>query len=288
MKIAIIGSNGQLGSDIYEVLNESYSDKVIGLTHNDIDISDLNSVNSVLKEIKPTIIINTAAFHNVPLCEKEREKAFAVNSEGAENLAKISNELRAILFHFSTDYVFDGKKKRPYIETDKPNPLNIYAKSKLEGENKIREIAEKYYILRVAGLYGKYPSRVKGYNFVGLMLKLAKERDEIRVVDNERTTPTYTKEIAEQLSLMIKKEPAFGIYHATAEGECSWYEFAKAIFEISGVKTNLVKAAPGEFATEVKRPKYSVLENFNLKSEGINIFSHWKDELRDYIKSLNL
>ncbi len=288
MKIAIIGSNGQLGSDIFEVLNESYSDKVVGLTHNDIDVSELDSVNSVLKEIKPKIIINTAAFHNVPLCEKEMDKAFAVNSGGAENLAKISNELKAVLFHFSTDYVFDGEKKKPYIEKDKPNPLNIYAKSKLEGENRIKKIAEKYYILRVAGLYGKYPSRVKGYNFVGLMLKLAKERDEIRVVDDERTTPTYTREIAEQLSLMIKKEPPFGIYHATAEGECSWYEFAKAIFEISGIKTNLKKAAPGEFATEVKRPKYSVLENFNLKKAEINIFKHWKDELRDYLGSSNL
>ena len=287
MKIAIIGSNGQLGSDIYEIFENNNYD-IFPLEHKDIDVSDIDSVNKTIKEIKPDVIINTAAFHNVPLCEKESEKAYAVNSQGVENLAKISNDTNSVLIHFSTDYVFDGEKREPYLETDKPNPLNVYAKSKLEGENRIKAIAEKYYILRVAGLYGKYPSRVKGYNFVGLMLKLAKERDELRVVDDEWTTPTYTKEIAKQVSEIIKKEPSYGLYHATAEGECSWYQFAKAIFEIAGVRVNLQKAAPEEFATEVKRPKYSVLENHNLKKEGINIFKHWKEELRDYINTLNL
>ncbi len=288
MKIVVIGSNGQLGNDIYEILKKGEMWDVIGLTHSDVDIADIDSVFSVFKEVKPNIIINTAAFHNVPLCEKEKEKAFSVNSQGAQNLANISNDMNAALIHFSTDYVFDGQKEAPYIETDAPNPLNVYAKSKLEGENRIREIAEKYYILRVAGLYGKYPSRVKGYNFVELMLKLAKERDEIRVVDDEFTTPTYTKEIAEQVKVIMEKEPPYDIYHATAEGECSWYEFAKAIFEIAGVRTNLKKAAPGEFATEVNRPKYSVLENFNLKEERLNIFKHWEDELKDYLREVKI
>ncbi len=288
MKIAIIGSNGQLGSDIYEELRENITGEITALTHTDIDVSDMDSVYSVFNDIKPDIIINTAAFHNVPQCEKEAGKAYAVNSSGVENLAKISNQLKAELIHFSTDYVFDGEKNSPYIETDKPNPLNIYAKSKLEGENKIRETADKYYILRVAGLYGKYPSRVKGYNFVELMLRLAKERDEIRVVDDERTTPTYTKEIAKQILKIIKSKPPFDIYHATAEGECSWYEFAKTIFEFAGVNANLKKAVPGEFATEVNRPKYSVLENHNLKKEGINTFKHWKAGLKEYLSSLNI
>ncbi len=287
MKIAVIGSNGQLGSDITEVLKKNHYD-IFPLEHKDIDISDIDSVNSVLKEIKPEIIINTAAFHNVPLCEKEKEKAFKVNAEGAENLSKISNDLKSVLLHFSTDYVFDGKKHKPYIETDPPNPLNIYAKSKLEGERRIKKISEKYYILRVAGLYGKYPSRVKGYNFVSLMLKLAKERDKIKVVDDEWTTPTYTKEIAIEVLEIIKSMPDYGLYHATAEGECSWYEFAKAIFDLANVKTNLMKAAPGEFSSEVERPKYSVLENQNLKKAGINIFKHWKDGLKEYLEEIIL
>ncbi len=288
MEIAVIGSNGQLGNDIYETLKREKKWDIIGLTHSDVDVSDIDSVFSVFKELKPNIIINTAAFHNVPLCEKEKEKAFSVNSQGAQNLADISNKLKATLIHFSTDYVFDGKKRAPYIETDAPNPLNVYAKSKLEGENRIREVAEKYYILRVAGLYGKYPSRVKGYNFVGLMLKLAKERDEIRVVADEFTTPTYTKEIAEQVRVIIEKEPPYDIYHATAEGECSWYEFAKTIFEIADVRTNLKKAEPGEFATEVNRPKYSVLENFNFKKENLNVFKHWREELEDYLQEVKI
>jgi dTDP-4-dehydrorhamnose reductase len=283
MKIAVIGANGQLGSDIYEELKDNIKGDIIGLTHSDMDIADIDSVYSVFNNTNPDIIINTAAFHNVPLCEKEREKAYAVNSNGAENLAKISSEIKSKLIHFSTDYVFDGEKESPYIESDLPNPLNIYAKSKLEGENRISDIAEKYYILRVAGLYGKYPSRVKGYNFVELMLRLAKERDEIRVVDDEITTPTYTKEIGKQILKIIKKEPEYGIYHATAEGECSWYEFAKTIFEFAGVKVNLKKAFPEEFASDVNRPKYSVLENHKLKKEKLNIFKNWQQELKDYL-----
>ena len=285
MRIAIIGANGQLGSDVTSVLKENGYD-VSELTHNEIEISNIDCVDVVLKDIKPDIVVNTAAFHNVPRCEEEPEKAFLVNGVGTMNLARISNDIDATLIHISTDYVFDGEKKSPYVEIDPPAPLNVYGNTKLSGEYFIRAIANKYYILRVSGLYGKNPCRAKGgYNFVELMLKKAKEQDEVRVVNDEFLTPTFTKEVARQISKMLKKMPGYGLYHATAEGSCSWYEFAQAIFEITDTEVNLKEAAPGEFASGVKRPKYSVLENYNLKKAGINIFKHWKESLEEYIKT---
>lgn len=285
MRIAIIGANGQLGSDVTSVLKKNGYD-VSELTHNEIEISNIDCVDVVLKDIKPDVVVNTAAFHNVPRCEEEPEKAFLVNGVGTMNLARISNDIDATLIHISTDYVFDGEKKSPYVEIDPPAPLNVYGNTKLSGEYFIRAIANKYYILRVSGLYGENPCRAKGgYNFVELMLKKAKEQDEVRVVNDEFLTPTFTKEVARQISKMLKKMPGYGLYHATAEGSCSWYEFAKAIFEITDTEVNLKEAAPGEFASGVKRPKYSVLENYNLKKAGINIFKHWKESLEEYIKT---
>jgi len=285
MRIAIIGANGQLGSDVTSVLKENGYD-VSELTHNEIEISNIDCVDVVLKDIKPDVVVNTAAFHNVPRCEEEPEKAFLVNGVGTMNLARISNDIDATLIHISTDYVFDGEKKSPYVEIDPPAPLNVYGNTKLSGEYFIRAIANKYYILRVSGLYGENPCRAKGgYNFVELMLKKAKEQDEVRVVNDEFLTPTFTKEVARQISKMLKKMPGYGLYHATAEGSCSWYEFAQAIFEITDTEVNLKEAAPGEFASGVKRPKYSVLENYNLKKAGINIFKHWKESLEEYIKT---
>ena len=285
MRIAIIGANGQLGSDVTSVLKGDGYD-VSELTHNEIEISNIDCVDVVLKDIKPDIVVNTSAFHNVPRCEEEPEKAFLVNGVGTMNLARISNDIDATLIHISTDYVFDGEKKSPYVEIDPPAPLNVYGNTKLSGEYFIRAIANKYYILRVSGLYGKNPCRAKGgYNFVELMLKKAKEQDEVRVVNDEFLTPTFTKEVARQISKMLKKMPGYGLYHATAEGSCSWYEFAQAIFEITDTEVNLKEAAPGEFASGVKRPKYSVLENYNLKKAGINIFKHWKESLEEYIKT---
>jgi len=285
MRIAIIGANGQLGSDVTSVLKKNGYD-VSELTHNEIEISNIDCVDVVLKDIKPDVVVNTAAFHNVPRCEEEPEKAFLVNGVGTMNLARISNDIDATLIHISTDYVFDGEKKSPYVEIDPPAPLNVYGNTKLSGEYFIRAIANKYYILRVSGLYGENPCRAKGgYNFVELMLKKAKEQDEVRVVNDEFLTPTFTKEVARQISKMLKKMPGYGLYHATAEGSCSWYEFAQAIFEITDTEVNLKEAAPGEFASGVKRPKYSVLENYNLKKAGINIFKHWKESLEEYIKT---
>ena len=284
MKIAVIGADGQLGTDICNTIAKT-NHELIRLTIEHIDVSDMSSVSRVLEELTPQLIINTAAFHHVEKCEDETIKAFEVNALGPRNLAKACNHINAALMHISTDYVFDGQKRTPYIETDKPMPLNVYANTKLSGEYFVEATAKKYYILRVSGIYGKSPCIGKGgMNFVELMLKLSRERDEVRVVDDEILTPTSTIEIARQIVKMIDSNAKYGLYHATAEGSCSWYEFAGEIFNITKPKIKFNKAAPGEFAVKVNRPSYSVLENKFLKDQGINMMRHWKEGLREYLE----
>jgi dTDP-4-dehydrorhamnose reductase len=221
--------------------------------------------------------------HHVENCEKEPLRAYAVNALGARNLAIVARELEAKLVHVSTDYVFDGSKKRPYVESDPAAPLNAYGNTKLAGEIFIRETAEKYFIVRTSALYGKNPCRAKGgRNFVDLMLKLARERDELRVVDDEVVSPTSTADLANQIAELSRTDH-YGLYHATAEGRCSWYEFARTIFEITNTRVNLRIAAPNEFPAKVPRPKYSVLENQGLKKLGLNSLTSWQEGLSGYL-----
>ncbi len=284
MKIAIIGANGQLGCDVSEMF-QAAGDKVFALSHADIEIADIDSVMKCLKAIQPHLVVNTAAFTNVPLCEKRKEEALLINAEGAKNVALITQDIHAWLCHISTDYVFSGETQRPYTESDETGPVNLYGATKLAGEHFIQEVTQRYWILRVSGIYGKHPCRGKGgNNFVEMMLRYAHEKDEVRVVDDERSTPTATREIARQI-VSLKAVDEAGLYHATAEGDCTWYEFAQEIFRLSGVKTRLVKAEPNEFSSVVKRPKYSVLENQHLKNMRLNVFKHWKDALKEYVEA---
>lgn len=285
MKIAVIGANGQLGCDVCKAFNEE-GDEVIQLNHDTIDIANMESVKKALAAIKPGIVVNTAAMHNVDACEANPVKAFEVNGNGARNLAVLANELDYTLFHISTDYVFDGVKKSPYVESDTPNPLNVYGNTKLSGEHFISTTAKKYFILRVAGLYGVNPCRAKGgNNFVKNMLRLAKERGAVRVTDDEITTPTYTEDIARQI-VALKNCNQYGLYHATAQGQCSWYVFAAKIFELSHTKVDLAKAGPNEFPAKVPRPSYSVLENAGLKKIGRDVMPKWEEGLAKYIEKL--
>jgi dTDP-4-dehydrorhamnose reductase len=282
MKAVVIGALGQLGMDVSGIFEKNGHD-VVRLDIDDVDISNIDSLVPVLSNIKTDILINTAAFHNVEKCEGDPYTAFNVNAIGAKNLAMLSNDLNFYLIHISTDYVFDGKKQQPYIESDRPVPLNVYANTKLSGELFIEAIAKNALVLRSSGLYGVNPCRAKGgMNFAQLMLKLAGEGKTIKVVDNEVLTPTYTVEIARQI-LKLSNNRITGICHGTAEGACSWYEFAKTIFEIKGINADLHKAAPGEFPIKVARPTYSVLENKLLKDHGLNVYKHWKEGLMEYL-----
>jgi dTDP-4-dehydrorhamnose reductase len=282
MKIAVIGGNGQLGMDVISAF-ASNGDEVFSLTHSDIEISDLTSVAQVFAGIQPQVIVNTAAMHHVENCEREPEKAFIVNALGPRNVAMVARDLGAVVMHVSTDYVFDGSKGSPYVEEDCPLPLNAYGITKLAGEHFVRATSPKHFVIRTSGLYGKSPCRAKGgLNFIELMLKLAKERGEVRVVDSEVVSPTSTAELARQIVLLSHSDN-YGLCHATAEGSCSWYEFAREIFTITDTPVRLIAAGPNEFPAKVARPKYSVLENRALKSRGLNAFKPWQDALHQYL-----
>ena len=245
-------------------------------------------VGSAFRKIGPDLVINTAAMHNVEECELNPSKAFEVNGLGPLNLARLSEELNFVLVHISTDYVFDGGKMSPYVELDLPLPLNVYGNTKLSGEYFVRTMAPRHFVVRVSGLFGRAPCRAKGgRNFVTSMLKLARERDEVRVRDDEVLSPTYTRDVASHVVKLAATE-AFGLYHLGAQGQCSWYEFAKSIFDFAKVGVNLNVASPGEFPTKIKRPRYSVLENAGIASLGLEPMLPWQDGLRRYLEELQI
>lgn len=285
MKIAVIGSNGQLGSDVVRALGDQ-GDAVASLTHADIELSSLEAVRACLAAQALDVVVNTAAMHHVENCEQQPDKAYAVNAIGARNLATVTRDSGAVLIHVSTDYVFDGKKDAPYVESDVPLPLNVYGNSKLAGEYFIRTLNPKHFVLRTSALYGKQPCRAKGgQNFVDLMLRLARERGRIRVVDSEFVSPTPTADVARQIAALTRCD-AYGLYHATAEGSCSWYEFAREIFLVAEIAVKLEVASPTEFPAKVPRPPYSVLENRELKTLGLNQFEPWQVGLRKYLSAI--
>ena len=278
MKVVIIGGNGQLGMDLVKAFSDM---EAIPITHTDIEVSELNSVSGVLSVFRPDIIINTAAYHKVDDCEKYPEQSYKINAIGALNLAKVSESMNIPLVHISTDYVFDGKKQTPYVESDSPHPLNVYAVTKVAGEHFITANTSRYYIVRSSGLYGHHVCRAKGRNFIDTMLKLSGERKEVRVVNDEILTPTYTYHLAMQIRELVDTD-AFGIYHCTNNGSCSWFEFAEEIFRKAGVKTSVVPVSAKEFPSPVKRPSYSVLENAALHSLGIDHMPQWQESLAHY------
>ena len=280
MKVAVIGANGQLGTDLVKVFRAA-GDVVVPLTHAQFDVTSQEQVDAVLGEAKPDVVISTAAFHQVEVCEKKPELAVQVNGVGAMNLALACQRSGAVLAHFSTDYVFDGKKNTEYSESDLPSPLNVYGTSKVVGEHLIAAYADRRFVIRTCGLYGVAGSSGKGGNFVETMLKKAMAGDAIRVVDDQVLTPTYTGDLAEATRKLILTEK-FGLYHVSSEGECSWYEFTRHIMQSAGLTPNLSPVKSTEFASPVKRPAYSVLSKAKLRAAGVSIPS-WKDALPRYL-----
>ncbi len=282
MNIALIGADGQLGTDIYRYFTGKGL-KVSPLTEKEIDVCDEKICSNALLQMKPDIIINTAAFHQVDLCEDEVEKAFAVNVKGVRNLAEICLKTGSILMHFSTDFVFGGyEKNSPYTEEDCPAPVSVYGISKLAGEYVVKYMLERYYICRLCGLYGHAGSLGKGYNFVELMIRLANEGKDIKVVDDQVLTPTSTEDVTRKLYELIKTD-SFGLYHLTNTGECSWYDFACEIFKLSGLTPGISPTTSEAFGAKAKRPAYSVLDNDNLRKTGLGDMRHWREALSDYI-----
>ena len=285
MKVFLIGVDGQLGTDIEQCFT-SKGIEVHGLVGlKEIDICDYDDSFDKIRNSRPDLVINTAAFHNVDLCEDEPEMAFKVNVGGVKNIAGICREMDIPLMHFSTDYVFDGNKSSPYLEEDCPRPLSIYAISKHGGERVVQYMLNKYYLIRLSGLYGHAGCTGKGnMNFIETMLKLAESKKEIRVVDDQVLTPSSTVDVAEKLSELIMTGK-YGLYHMTNTGSCSWFEFACKIFELMNINIDVVPVSSEGFGAKAIRPGYSVLSNTNLRKIGIKDLRSWKEALKNYISS---
>jgi dTDP-4-dehydrorhamnose reductase len=286
MKVAVIGAKGQLGQDLLKALEEK-GDEAIALAHEDLDVTDLEATRRTIREIAPHVVVNTAAFHKVDLCEDEPAQTFAVNASGARHVAMACAEAGAVAVFFSTDYVFGGEKREPYREEDRPNPLSVYGVSKLAGELATRITLERHFVIRTTGLYGLAGASGKGGNFVETMLRLAREGKSIRVVEDQVLTPTYTVDLAERVVQLLHTD-AYGLYHMTSTGECSWYEFARTIFELAGLTVDLSPTTSTEFGAKARRPAYSVLDNVRMREVGIPEFRPWREALKAYLEARGL
>lgn len=279
--ILIVGCNGQLGSDLMKVFE---GHDLRGVTHAELEITNADQVHDVIAGLKPSVVINTAAYHRTDECERNSERAFQINAGGPLNLARACERAGSTLVHISTDYVFDGRKGAPYVEGDAVHPLNVYGLSKVAGELAVQAYCPSHYIVRTSGLYGLVPCRAKGENFVEKMLRIAREKPELSVVTDEVLTPTWTYALATQIARFLESESVpFGIVHATDEGQCSWYEFAEEIFAIARVKVALRPASVSQVPVSIRRPHYSVLDNQVLTRAQANIFTHWRESLRTFL-----
>ncbi len=278
MKTIIIGSTGQLGTDLTKIFQVEH--EVIGLTHQEIEVTDYKSC-LILKKHHPDLIINTAAFHKTDQCEEEPLKTFAINALGARNVATISEEIGATTIFISTDYIFDGSKDEPYTEDDLPNPINTYGISKLAGELYTKQ-NPKHFIIRVASLFGVAGASGKGGNFVETMITKAKKNESIAVVDDMWMNPTYTKDAATTIKEIIESKLPFGTYHATNRDYCTWFQFAQEIFKITKLTANIKPTKTHNLKMKARRPKFSALKSIKLPKYGIHT-REWKQALQDYL-----
>jgi len=281
--VVVIGSKGQLGTDLQPALAEF---RFSGLTHADLDVENGAQARSVLSELKPDVVINTSAFHKVDVCEDEPAASFAVNASGAYGLARLAAELDFTLVHFSSDYVFGGDARTPYRETDLAAPISVYGTSKLAGENLVRAFAPRHYVIRTTGLYGVAGASGKGGNFVETMLRLGKAGP-VRVVDDQVMTPTATADLAAAVAQLVRREESvpYGLYHITSGGQCSWYHFAKTIFEMSGTSVDLTPIMTKDSGSKARRPAFSVLDHGKWMAAGFDELRPWAESLRDYLRA---
>ena len=276
-KIIVTGCNGQLGRAVNLEFQNILEVEFVNTDVGELDITNIDMVMELAREVKPYAIINCAAHTGVDACEDEWDKAYKINAIGPRNLSIAASETGAKMIHVSTDYVFNGKADRPYTEFDKPDPQGAYGVTKLAGENMVRDFADRYFILRTAWLYGD------GKNFVKTMLRLSENNDKVRVVGDQMGSPTSAKELAAAIAQLIFTEN-YGIFHATCEGSCSWAQFAEEIFKMAGKKTVVEAITTEEFGAKASRPAYSILENYMLKLTTDYRFADWHDALDVYMR----
>lgn len=269
-RILVTGANGMLARDLCPMLEDA-DFEVIETTRNELDVTDELQLRRVISDVKPDYVIHCAAYTNVDKAEEEPETAELVNAKSAEYIAKACNSNNAVMIYISTDYVFDGTKKTPYVPDDTTNPTGAYGLSKLHGEEAVRKFCPAHYIIRTSWLYGHH-----GKNFVETMISLA-EKTELKVVDDQVGCPTWTVDLSDAIISFIDEEPPFGTYHACGAGSTSWYGFAKEIFDLMSLNVNLIPCTTEEFPRPAKRPAYSVMDNEGLLRD-------WKQALQEYIE----
>jgi len=277
MKILILGSEGQLGYEFKNYLEKI--ENVYSFSHKEVDILDIKKLDNILKEIRPDIVINCVAYTKVDKCEDETDLAFLINSIGAKNISYLSYKYNSKIIYFSTDYIFDGEKKSPYNEFDKPNPLSIYGRSKLFGEKYTKEFNPNHLIIRISWLYG-----IKGDNFVKTIIKLSKINNILRIVNDQMGSPTYTLDVVKQTYELIKRD-YIGLIHSANIGETSWFNFANLINKKLKLNIKIIPIKTEEYNAKAKRPKYSVLENYILKIENLNIMRNWEVAFNEFIEN---
>jgi dTDP-4-dehydrorhamnose reductase len=284
MVVLVTGANGQLGQALQFIAPKHPDVQFVFCDSSQLDITNLNNIKRLFEQYKPDFCINAAAYTAVDKAESEPEKAHLINVIGAKNLAEVSKEFDTVLLHISTDFVFDGTKDSPYTEVDVPNPTGVYGQTKLDGEKAIQETWEKHFIIRTSWVYSQF-----GNNFMKTMLRLASERDTLSVVNDQIGTPTNAVDLAQVLIQIIKfcnaefiSASLFGIYNFSNEGQCSWYDFAKKIFEFKNITINLEPIPTTGYPTPAKRPAYSVLDKAKLKSTfGVEVNS-WEMSLKTH------
>ena len=275
MSILIVGARGMLGSDLLTSLGDA--SRVIGTDIEDFDITDRKNTLKAVSELHPNWVINAAAYTQVDRCEEEKELAFAVNGEGAANLALACKAVKARLIHVSTDYVFDGTSGIPYREDDPVNPLSVYGQSKLQGESAVRALLDDVTIVRTAGLYGK-----GGVNFVNTIRRLAEERDELTVVDDQWVSPTYSVDLGRAIGLLMRAS-AQGIFHVVNSGACTWCKFARRIVQLTGSRSTVTPITSTQLKRPAARPAFSVLSTRKYAEVTGGEMRSWEDALTDYL-----
>lgn len=285
MRIFVTGAQGMLGQDLVPVLKAA-GDTVIpsGMQPGDkadivqLDITDLEATKLAIAAARPDLVINCAAYTNVDGAESDPDAAYRVNALGTWNLALACQETGAAMLLVSTDYVFDGQKGSSYDEYDTPNPQSVYGRSKYAGEQHLQQVLDRFYIVRTAWLYGHH-----GKNFVETILKAAAERPELKVVNDQWGCPTWTRDLSEAISRLIRTG-RYGIYHATGQGECTWMDFAQAIVKLGGLSTPVLPQSTEELNRPAPRPRYSVMRNFGLQLAGLPALPAWNESLSHYIQ----
>jgi dTDP-4-dehydrorhamnose reductase len=280
LRVAVIGSTGQLGQDLIRVFGE----EAVGFAHQDLDVTDEASVASVISSLEPDWVLNTAAFHRVDDCEVNPTLTFAVNAVGALNVARAAAGVGSGVVFYSSDYVFGGQdreRSHPYEEGDSPHPLSVYGTSKVAGEQLVMQANARHLVVRSAGLYGTATSR-KGWTFPELMLNKARTDGVIRVVTDQVLSPTFTADLARKTKELIEHN-AVGLFHLTNAGECSWFEFARGALDIAGVKAKMEPIATGQLQQRARRPAYSALATARLGAVGLRPLRPWEEALSDYL-----